>query len=174
MLVLGCVVPAAREAPGGEKADAGCPVKSFRYAQLCTQLLKSQGSPPGLLDDARRRQTCRDMVAGDDSLARLEVLVDRQGRLVRARVVDLPGPCAAKCLEHAFGLAFSPASVGGIPTMRTTTVVCRPAPAEEVASERPNKEGSIPSNAADEAGASDGASRLIRSVRRTTWSKEGR
>jgi hypothetical protein len=136
MLVLGCVGLAAGQPPGGEKADAGCTARGFRYAQLCTQPLESQGRPPQLLDDARRRQPCRDVSAGEDPLAKLEVLVDQQGRLVRAKVLDPRGPCATKCLKHTFGLPFLPASVAGIPTMQTTTVVCWPAPAEEGASGR--------------------------------------
>ena len=136
LLVVGSMCLAARQAPAGEKPDASCTVKTFSYAQLCTQPMTLQGSPPALLDGGRRRQPCHEVIAGDASLAKLEVTVDRQGRLVRAKLVDPSGPCATKCLERTFGLTFLPASVGGIPTMQNTTVVCRAAPAKEGASGR--------------------------------------
>ena len=131
MLVLTGIGVVAGVLLGGETLDGSCTVKRFSYTQVCPRPLKSQGSFPQLLDERGRRQPCPDLTPDDAPLARLEVTVDRQGRLVRAKVLDQPGPCATKCLEHAFRLTFSPASTAGVTTMGNTTVLCKPTPASD-------------------------------------------
>ncbi len=128
-MVLVAVVD--REAAGGEQPKESCTVQGFSYTQLCSQLRKSQSRPPELLDRLGRPKACCAAVTGEPPLARLEVTVDRQGRLVRARLVDSTGRCATKCLEHTFQLRFLPGSVAGAPTIDDATIVCKPTSAEE-------------------------------------------
>ena len=130
-IVMGCLCRVAPAVAGEWPADSsggGCSAGSFHYAQSCAQPSKPQGTPPQLLSEDGRREPCREVADDESILAKLEVLVDSQGRVVRVRVVDAPGPCAKACLEPAARLTFSPASVAGIPTAETTTLACRPAP----------------------------------------------
>ena len=131
MLVLAGIGVVAGVALGSETLEGSCTVKRFSYTQVCPRPLKFQGSPPQLLDERGRRQPCGDLTPDDAPLARLEVSIDRQGRLVRAKLLDQPGPCATKCLEHALRLTFLPASTAGVTTMGSTTVLCKSPPASD-------------------------------------------
>ena len=118
------------------EASASCLVKAFSYEQLCTEPSKPERESRRLLDEAGQPQPCRETASGSDVLAKLEVTLDREGRLVRAKLLGTPGSCTKACLERALKLSFSTGSAAGTTTMQSTTVVCTSGPAVQRGSGR--------------------------------------
>ena len=119
---LGVLATQAR----ADETGTSCGVTAFSYEQLCGESSKAEQESPRLLDEVGQPRPCLNTATGADVLARLEIAVDREGRLVRAKLLGSPGICTKACLEHSFTLSFSRVSPAGTTTMQTTTVLCRP------------------------------------------------
>ena len=125
-------VPNVRTSPQSQLAP--CNSGDVYFTQLCTQPLKPQapdGVSPRLLGVDRRPDACSDGAVGSAGQARVEVLVDLQGRVSRARLLEPPAACGRACLEGAYTLMFAPARVSGRASIERTTLVCGRRPEAE-------------------------------------------